>query len=836
MTLSQRYLAAKRALFDAVYSNLNDRQREAVYTVNDPLLVLAGAGSGKTTVLVRRIAFLIRYGNAYWSETVPDGLTDEQADYLAQAAKCYPKEQIKPMLDVFAEDPCPSYRVLAITFTNKAAKEIRSRIDAMFADDPAACGEIVTGTFHSVCVRILRRHAESVGYRPGFSIWDTDDSKKAYSEALRRCRIDEKLLPIKAVANAVSRAKDRLLTPEAFAAEAAGDFRAQQIGRVYTEYQQILRESNAVDFDDIIMQTVLLFQHHPEIAEFYQKRFRYVCVDEYQDTNVAQFELTRLFAAGHRNLMVVGDDDQSIYRFRGATIENILSFDKAYPGAKVIRLEQNYRSTQNILDAANAVIAKNSGRMGKTLWTSAGAGSMIHLIGCEDQNDESRRIVDTVQRAVARGEAKYRDFAILYRMNAQSQNIEKAFARAAVPYRMLCGTRFSDRKEIRDAVAYLQLIANHDDNVRLLRIINEPRRKLGPKTLEAIAAIAAEQGCSQFGVIERAQSFAALKNAAPMLDDFARLINGLTSDAAEMRLDVLFDAMLDRSGYRQMLIEAGEAERERLENLDEFKSQIMEYIRECEDGDEAPTLTGFLEETALVADVDKYDEDADAVVMMTVHSAKGLEFPIVFLPGMEDGIFPGMQTIDGGDAEMEEERRLAYVAITRAKKELYILHADQRLLYGRTGYNPVSRFVSEIPRELIDEEKTSRSGVWGSTGYGQNRYGAYGAQSPASQKKTYYSESGRAAGSGKDSGTVRVFLGSPAAKRPAPAAPKPAASVPAPAVAFQPGDRVSHMVFGEGEVLSCKKMGSDILYEVMFDRAGTKKLMGKFAKLRKLQG
>ena len=836
MTLSQRYLAAKRALFDAVYSDLNDRQREAVYTVNDPLLVLAGAGSGKTTVLVRRIAFLIRYGNAYWSETVPDGLTDEQADYLAQAAKCYPKEQIKPMLDVFAEDPCPSYRVLAITFTNKAAKEIRSRIDAMFADDPAACGEIVTGTFHSVCVRILRRHAESVGYRPGFSIWDTDDSKKAYSEALRRCRIDEKLLPIKTVANAVSRAKDRLLTPEAFAAEAAGDFRAQQIGRVYTEYQQILRESNAVDFDDIIMQTVLLFQHHPEIAEFYQKRFRYVCVDEYQDTNVAQFELTRLFAAGHRNLMVVGDDDQSIYRFRGATIENILSFDKAYPGAKVIRLEQNYRSTQNILDAANAVIAKNSGRMGKTLWTSAGAGSMIHLIGCEDQNDESRRIVDTVQRAVARGEAKYRDFAILYRMNAQSQNIEKAFARAAVPYRMLCGTRFSDRKEIRDAVAYLQLIANHDDNVRLLRIINEPRRKLGPKTLEAIAAIAAEQGCSQFGVIERAQSFAALKNAAPMLDDFARLINGLTSDAAEMRLDVLFDAMLDRSGYRQMLIEAGEAERERLENLDEFKSQIMEYIRECEDGDEAPTLTGFLEETALVADVDKYDEDADAVVMMTVHSAKGLEFPIVFLPGMEDGIFPGMQTIDGGDAEMEEERRLAYVAITRAKKELYILHADQRLLYGRTGYNPVSRFVSEIPQELIDEEKTSRSGIWGSTGYGQNRYGAYGAQSPASQKKTYYSESGRAAGSGKDSGTVRVFLGSPAAKRPAPAAPKPAASAPAPAVAFQPGDRVSHMVFGEGEVLSCKKMGSDILYEVMFDRAGTKKLMGKFAKLRKLQG
>ena len=839
MTLAERYQTAKRALFDAVYNDLNDRQREAVYTVNNPLLVLAGAGSGKTTVLVRRIAFIIRYGNAYFSETVPDGLTDEQVDYLAQAAKTCTKEQIRPMLDAFAADPCPSYAVLAITFTNKAAKEIRSRIDAMFADDPAGCAEIMTGTFHSVCVRILRRHSEAAGYRAGFSIYDTDDSKKAYAEALKRCRIDEKLLPIKTVANAVSRAKDRLLTPEAFESEAGADFRMGQIARVYTAYQQILRESNALDFDDIIMQTVLLFRRHPEIAGYYQKRFRYVCVDEYQDTNVAQFELTRLLAAGHRNLMVVGDDDQSIYRFRGATIENILSFDKAYPGAKVIRLEQNYRSTQNILDAANAVIAKNNGRMGKTLWTSAGAGEMIHLVGCEDQNGESRRIVDTVQKLVASGNAHYRDFAILYRMNAQSQNIEKAFARAAVPYRMLCGTRFSDRKEIRDAVAYLQLINNHDDNVRLLRIINEPRRKIGPKTLEAIAAIAAEQDCSQFAVIERAQSYAALKNAAPMLDDFARLINGLSADAAEMRLDVLFDAMLDRSGYRQMLIEAGEAEAERLENLEEFKSQILEYMKESEDENETPTLTGFLEETALVADVDRYDESADAVVMMTVHSAKGLEFPIVFLPGMEDGIFPGMQTIEGSESEMEEERRLAYVAITRAKKELYILHADQRLLYGRTGYNPLSRFVSEIPANLIKEEKTQRAGIWGRTQpqgtFGNNGvYGSFGAQSPASQKKTYYrGQDERSGGSNgtNGSGTVRVTLGSPAAPRPAS---RPAVSPARQAPVFAPGDRVEHMVFGAGEVISCKKMGADILYEVIFEKAGTKKLMGSFAKMRKV--
>lgn len=837
MTLAERYLAAKRALFDAVYSDLNDRQREAVYTVNDPLLVLAGAGSGKTTVLVRRIAFLMRYGNAYYSEQIPDGLTEEQVAFLEQTARVGAADQIRPMLDVFSVDPCPSYRVLAITFTNKAAKEIRSRINAMFADDPAVCEEIMTGTFHSVCVRILRRHAEAVGYRSGFSIWDTDDSKKAYAEALKRCRIDEKLLPIKTLANAVSRAKDKLLTPEAFAAEAGDDFRASQIARVYTEYQQILRESNAVDFDDIIMQTVLLLKNHPEVAEHYQRRFRYVCVDEYQDTNVAQFELTRLLADGHRNLMVVGDDDQSIYRFRGATIENILSFDKAYPSARVIRLEQNYRSTQNILDAANAVIAKNSGRMGKTLWTSAGEGALLHLIGCEDQNDESRRIVDTIQRMVARGEAKYRDFAVLYRMNAQSQNIEKAFARSAMPYRMLCGTRFSDRKEIRDAAAYLQLIANRDDNVRLLRIINEPRRKIGPKTLEAIAAIAAEQDRSQFWVIENARSFVALKNSAPMLAEFADLINGLAADAEEMRLDVLFDAMLDRSGYRAMLVAAGEAERERLENLDEFKSQILEYIRDCEEGNEKPTLTGFLEEAALVADIDKYDEDADAVVMMTIHSAKGLEFPIVFLPGMEDGIFPGMQTIDGGETEMEEERRLAYVAITRAKRELYILHADQRLLYGRTSFNPVSRFVSEIPSRLIEEESTHRSDNWRRFGGSGASFGAYGASSPITQTKTYYSSAGATAAGNRATAARGAFGGGGSSVRSVGQATGTAATAAASAaapIALAAGDRVSHPVFGPGEILSAKKMGTDILYEVVFERVGTKKLMGKFAKLRKL--
>ncbi len=808
MTLNERFLLAKRKMFDKVYSDLNERQRDAVFTVGGPLLVLAGAGSGKTTVLVRRIAFLIRYGNAYYSDVVPDSVDEEQVTALENMAETYTKEQLQPMLDIFACNPCEPYRVMAITFTNKAAKEIRSRIDSLFSDTDISADDIMTGTFHSVCVRILRKHCDAVGYRQGFSIFDADDSKKAFSEALRRCNIDEKLLSPKTVANAVSRAKDKLLTPEAYEAEAGDDFKLQQIAKVYAEYQQYLRESNALDFDDLIMQTVLLFERNPEIVKSYQKRYKYVCVDEYQDTNIAQFRLTAILAGGYNNLMVVGDDDQSIYRFRGATIENILSFDKTYPTAKVIRLEQNYRSTQNILDAANGVIAKNKGRMGKNLWTSAGEGSKIHLLECEDQNAESRKIVEIVQKSVARGQASYRDFAVLYRTNAQSQNIERTFSRSAVPYRMLGGTRFSDREEIRDALAYLQLIANHDDNLRLNRIINKPRRKLGDKTLATVSAIADEQNCSQFAVIEKAGAFTALAKSLPQLGDFADLINTLTADAEEMSLDVLFDAVLDRSGYRQMLVDAGEVEKDRLQNLDEFKSQIIEYVRSQNEDGEPATLSGFLEETALVADIDKYDETADAVVLMTIHSAKGLEFPIVFLPGMEENLFPGSMTIDAGEAEMEEERRLAYVAITRAKKELYLLHADERLLYGRTMMNERSRFIEEIPPDLIDENKPKRNSV---------KVGMYdsffaGLSTPASQKKTYYRENQSTQPS-----------------------PKPTPQKPAtPAETFTAGDRVEHPAFGEGVILSAKKIGSDVLYEVMFDLHGTKKIMGKFAKMKKI--
>ena len=819
-SIEQRYLSVKRRLFDKAYAELNERQREAVFTVNNPLLILAGAGSGKTTVLVRRIAFIIRYGNAYFSDYVPYETDEARVLELERAMMLQPEAIREHILPQFANNTCEPYRVLAITFTNKAANEIKERLARMFPEEEHTATDIWAGTFHSICVRILRQHGERMGYRPGFTIYDADDAKKAMLAAMKRLKID---VNIKAVINAVSHAKDKLLSPDAFALEAGQDYRQKQVARVYEEYQRYLRESNALDFDDIIMQTVLLLRHHPEICEAYQRRFRYVCVDEFQDTNIAQMQLTVLLTnPTTRNLMVVGDDDQSIYRFRGATIENILTFDKTFPDAKIIKLEQNYRSTGNILDAANAVISNNRGRKGKTLWTSSGAGSKIRLKLCDDQNMEARYLVDTVSRAVAKKEATYRDFAILYRTNAQSQSIEKAFARAAVPYRVLGGTRFTDRKEIRDVVAYLQLISNHDDNTRLARIINEPRRKIGAKTLETVALIAAEQECSQFSVIERADNFVALKNSAATLLQFAGIINDLSHLAKSTPLDALFDLMLEKTGYRQMLVAAGPEEADRLENLDEFKSGILEYMQ---DNDE-PSLTGFLEETALVADVDRYDETADAVVMMTVHSAKGLEFPVVFLPGMEEGLFPGMQTITEGPTEMEEERRLAYVAITRAKKELYILHTRNRLLYGQTMYNPVSRFVSEIPEALIeklDEGQANNIRV-GQSRYSEYTYGQHGAygnnfNAPVQQKRTYYSESATRT-------QQTPSFGKPITpSRPAAGAAR---------EVFAPGDRVKHMNFGEGEILSVKSMGADTLYEIMFDTVGTKKLMATYAKLKKL--
>lgn len=794
--LSDRYLKAKRALFEKAYSELNAEQRKAVFAVDGPLLILAGAGSGKTTVLVKRIAFIIKYGNAYHSEYVPFDITEREVANLEFAVNLT-KNEIIPLLDRFATNPCAPWRMLAITFTNKAAGEIRSRINNQLGDMQTA-GEIWSGTFHSVCLRILRSHGEKIGYASGFSIYDADDTKKAITSCMKDLDIDTKSLPVKSVQITISRAKDKMITPEMFYSEVGNDYRLKQIGRIYEAYQNKLKSSNALDFDDIIMQTVVLLRKFPEVREYYQNRFRYVCVDEYQDTNEAQFALTALLSGGYGNIMVVGDDDQSIYKFRGATIENILNFDKTFPSAKIIRLEQNYRSTQNILDAANAVIRNNTGRKGKTLWTNAGAGEKIHLKKVFDHNEEARYIADKIQKMVSDGK-QFRDFALLYRNNAQSSTIERTFAKSGIPYRIIGGVRFSDRKEIKDIVAYLQLIQNHNDDERLVRIINEPKRKIGDKTIEGVRAIAREQGCSMFKILENADQYVALSKSADKLKEFADLINYLTAIVSSVSLETLINQVMDKTGYRQMLIAAGEAERDRLENLEEFLTGAIEYENNyVDDGSYTSVLEGFMEETSLVADVDRYDETADAVVLMTAHSAKGLEFPYVFLPGMEEGLFPSMQSITATSAEVEEERRLCYVAITRAKKELFIVHTNQRMLYGRTQFNPESRFLKEIPEELIEREKSP---------YDKSNKPIHSYSS--SEYKPVY-----------DTLTIT-------------AKPKAPVSTSQKEI-FEVGDRVYHATFGEGDVLSVKRMGADWLYEVVFDKVGTKKLMATYAKLKKI--
>ena len=795
MTLEQRYINAKRALFDKAYASLNDKQREAVFAVNAPLLVLAGAGSGKTTVLVKRIGFILKYGNAYHCEDVPFDISEEEVLRM-ETARDLPKEEFLPLLSDFAVNACEPWRMLAITFTNKAAGEIKSRLAAELGDEEIA-KEVWAGTFHSICMRILRVNADKIGFPPGFSIYDAEDSKKAIAAAMKAVNVDEKAFPIKSVMHTISAAKDKLMTPDMLEDSDTSDFRIRKIAAIYRAYQEELGRSSAMDLDDIIKKTVELLQSNEDIRKYYQRKFRYVCVDEYQDTNYAQFVLTSLLAGEHRNLMVVGDDDQSIYKFRGATIENILNFDKVFGEAKVIKLEQNYRSTGIILDAANAVIANNVGRKGKSLWTAAERGERITVKKLDDQNGESRYVTDTIARAVASGKAAFRDFAVLYRNNAQSSGIERAFAKGGIPYRMLGGLRFNDRKEIRDIVAYLHLIANRNDRERLLRIINVPRRKIGEVTLSAVDAISREENRSLFWVMEHADRYKALEKSAGKLMEFAALINNLASMEGTVSLEALVRQTIDKSGYRQMLIEQGETEKERLDNLEEFVSGVIEYEASLRDEpDMQPTLVGFLEENALVADVDKYDEKADAVVMMTIHSAKGLEFPVVFLVGMEDGIFPGMQSILGSVAEIEEERRLAYVAITRAKRELFVTHAQSRLLYGKTQYNPPSRFLDEIPKELLNEEMPRRRAF---------------ATANEDFPDTYQSAPR----------FERVTIGQPLRKGGA-------------GETFSAGDRVHHMTFGDGEVLSVKSMGADTLYEIVFDTVGTKKLMASFAKLKRI--
>lgn len=782
---NERFLAARRSYIARQFSNMNPRQMEAVLTTQGPLLILAGAGSGKTTVLIHRIANLIRYGQGSDSDEVPEYITPDDV-LLLEAAEQTDKDRADSLAKLY---PAAPWSILAITFTNKAANELKERLSAMLG---SAANDIWAMTFHSACCRILRREIERLGYDRSFTIYDTADSERVLKEIVRDKNLDEKLFPPRSVLGMISKAKDKQRSPEEFAKDVGDDYRLKQIAQLYASYQRRLKASNALDFDDIILLTVQLLQDYEEVRAFYRRKFRYVLIDEYQDTNNLQYLLASLLS--DRNICVVGDDDQSIYRFRGATIQNILDFEKQYKGAKTIRLEQNYRSTQSILDAANAVISNNHGRKGKHLWTNNGSGDKILHYEAQNESDEAYFVANQIL-SESHG-SNYKDFAILYRMNAQSNALENAFKRTGVRYRIIGGTRFFDRAEVRDMLAYLWVINNRSDDLRLTRIVNQPPRGIGGKTLETIARLCAAQGTPLYSVISDPYSYPALERSAQKLMKFSALIEDAAALLETMPLPEFYDELLIRTGYVDMLMQKDELEnRTRLENVRELKSSIVNYVESTDE----PTLNGFLEEIALYTDIEQYDKDADAVVMMTMHAAKGLEFPNVFLVGAEEGIFPGMRTI-GDEEEMEEERRLCYVAITRAKRRLTITSARQRMLYGHTTSNRPSRFLNEIPPELMIEERKEEPV---SDAYSQRGGGAY---------------SGRGTYSGGF--TPKAALRQMQQAYTAPKSPLPQ---------FSKGDMVVHDVFGRGMILSALKMGNDAMLEIAFDQVGTKRLMAAAA-------
>ena len=730
---------------------MNPRQLEAVLHTEGPLLILAGAGSGKTTVLINRIAYIIDQSLA------------------------------KP------------WQILAITFTNKAAGELKERLTAMLGDTG---GDVWAATFHSTCARILRRDGDRIGYSSHFTVYDTDDSKRLVKDCQKALNIDDKMISHKSILSEISHAKDSMLSPADYQAAAGSDFRLAKIGAVYELYQKRLREADAMDFDDLLGNTVELFRQCPDVLEYYQNRFRYIMVDEYQDTNQVQYEFVRLLAEKSKNLCVVGDDDQSIYKFRGATIENIMSFEKSYPNAKVIRLEQNYRSTKNILNAANAVISNNEERKGKTLWTENPEGDKIQIHTSSNEQDEAGFVATTILEQVAKGR-KYSDFAVLYRMNSQSNILEKVFVKSGIPYRIIGGHRFYERREIRDMIAYLSVINNPSDEIRLRRIVNQPKRSIGDKTIATASEIAGALGESLLEVLGRADEFDSLRRASVKLKAFYDMMQELidANDDESVSLHELYELILEKTGYIEALRGEKEEAETRIENINELASNLLKFQEE--NGEEA-TLSAFLEEVSLMTDIDNYDETADTAVMMTMHSAKGLEFPVVFLPGFEEGIFPGLQAIYDPN-EIQEERRLCYVAITRAKESLYLLNADSRMLFGSTSRNRPSRFSLEIPLDLINK---TREQDW--------RKPDLGTKMPVAETELR-----------RKSATAAMHFGQVT---------PPARS----GNVFKTGDMVQHKTFGKGLVISATPMGNDVLLEIAFEQ-GTKKLMANFARLAKVE-
>ena len=691
-----RFCKARRAVIEGEFSRLNPEQRKAVLATEGPLLLLAGAGSGKTTVLINRVANLMKYGRGSDSDEVSQFVTAEDLAFLEGYAARPTAEGRERAERLCKVDPAVPWSILAITFTNKAAGELKERLERMLG--PSA-NDIWASTFHSCCARILRRDIDKLGYATSFTIYDSADSERVVKDAEKALNIDEKAFPAKMVLGYISRAKDALKLAPAYMDECSktGDYRMNRIASIYLEYEKRLKAANALDFDDLILRTVLLLQQNEDVLSYYQKKFRYVLVDEYQDTNNMQYHLASLLAGGYENFCVVGDDDQSIYRFRGATIENILSFESQYKGCRTIRLEQNYRSTQNILEAANNVIRNNQGRKGKELWTDQGDGEKVQLYTAMNQDDEAQYVAAQILTGFSGGKG-WKDFAVLYRTNAQSRELEMAFKRNGVPYRIIGGTRFFDRAEVKDMLAYLCVVNNPEDDLRLQRIINNPPRGIGAKTVETAQLLAAQTGRSLWEVVYNAKDYPDLQKAAGKLKVFTMLIENLQKQLGEMSLTDFYDTLCAESGYAIMLESKDTVEdRTRLENVRELNSSIQSYI----DNAEEPSLAGFLDEIALYTDLDNHDPNEECVVMMTMHSAKGLEFPVVFTVGMEEGLFPGMRAI--GDAEeMEEERRICYVAMTRAKEKLYMTCANQRMLYGRTSANRPSRFLGEIPEERVE--------------------------------------------------------------------------------------------------------------------------------------
>ena len=869
--LQQEFCKLRDTYIEKQFGRLNEMQRAAVFTTSGPLLILAGAGSGKTTVLVNRIANLIRFGSAHGSSWTPREVTEDDVKALRTALMT--GTDAPGWLDgMLRKDAVRSWNVMAITFTNKAAGELKERLRNMLGGEEG--DEVFASTFHSACVRILRRWAEEIGYPRSFTIYDTDDSQRVMKTVYKELSVDDKFFPVKSAINQMSRWKDQLVSPAEALQTPAKDTKGALAARVYAAYEKKLKEAGAFDFDDLIYQTVQLLAEHKEVRDFYQNKYRYLLVDEYQDTSVAQFRLVSLLTGPEKNICVVGDDDQSIYRFRGATIENILNFERVYPGTKTIRLEQNYRSTSNILNAANCVIQHNTERKGKTLWTQNGEGDKVQVYTAENEQDEASHIADIIGQHLREG-GHLADHAVLYRMNAQSAPLESYFTRAGIPHKIVGGQRFNDRKEVKDIHSYMSIVANPRDDVRLRRIINEPARKIGATTIDVIADLAGQEGVSMLEIIRHADQYAKLSRAIAPLYKFYQIYERLQDSLENKTLDEFASDVIEITGYKAMLeadaAKGHEDAADRLQNLGQLVNNVKNY---CDQQGEEASLEGYLEDIALISDIDNYNESADQVVLMTIHSAKGLEFPYVFLIGMEEGVFPSEMS-KYSEADLEEERRLAYVGITRAKKELYISNSVTRMLYGRTQ----PEYLEETRSPVL--EQRSRLGGWGSSysdtvpggasgysgasgwGRGSSSYGSYGGSTGYGNRSGYLNReynagesrgfgSGYAGRGSSSSGYGSGYSGSASSSGgfgsgySRPAAPKtpakqinftgtPAAKTNANTTKrYEPGDVVEHKVFGRGTVVAVKPAAGDQIVEIRFEKVGIKKTMANFAPLTKI--